>query len=159
MGMPQPRRAAAKAGVKMKPLFWERVLLPANGGDEPPTVWTDMADETFAVAEFETLFAAKAAPRRGGAGDASAGDDGSADADAAAATDAEAKKKKKKKEVARLLESQRSQAVAIMMTQLPPTVDELRDAVYSMDSSVLDEERIQYLQHNLPTSEELDTFR
>ena len=134
----------------MKPLHWKRVLLdppdekkkaPAADGAPPAGVWDVVRSEghdepPFDVDGFEAAFAA-AAQRAG-------------TADGAAA-------KAAKPTITKSLDTKRSNAIAIMMSSLPP-IHELRAAIGALDESILSREQLEKVRANLPTQEEMDNI-
>ena len=148
----QPTKAPVAPAVKMKALHWKRILLdrptPSDGSDGatatpaprsqpllpppgPPTIWSVVDDFEFDRGAFEASFAAATA--------------------SAARKDASAAKPAKPA-VAKALDSKRSNAVAIMMSSLPP-VNDVKAAIGSLDEKVLSREQLEKVRAHLIASD------
>jgi len=121
----------------MKILHWKRILLdkPAEGAETPPpTIWECVTEPEFDRAGLEASFAQL--PSKG--------------ADAA-----DSASSKPKPAVTKALDPKRSNAVAIMMSSLPP-VNDVKAAIANLDEDVLSREQLEKIRANIATPEEME---
>ena len=133
----QPTKPKVTPGVKMKPLHWKRILLEVvdKGATPKPSVWRDMPQIPYSTTELEAAFGA-AAPSGSGGGEGGAA-------------------KPAKPAVTKALDPKRSNAVAIMMSSLPP-VHAVKAAIGALDEKALSREQLEKVRAHLPTAEEAE---
>jgi len=138
-GINQPTKPVVKPNKKMKPLFWNRIILKQDK-KEGNSFWKNVDELDFDIAELEENFTSSSpAKKLGGTGE-----------------DGEPKKASTKPKS--LLEKTRSNAIAIMMKSLPDTLDLIR-AIRQLDTTVIKRDMIGMVLSNLPTQEELDAIK
>eukprot|EP00727_Mastigamoeba_balamuthi_P010431 m51a1_g601 hypothetical protein (1062) ;mRNA; r:75000-78578 len=155
-GMPKVKfnKPAIKPKAKMKPLHWNRIVLPPQeAGDRRPTVWDGLAEPRVAEEDIVGLFALvskkplAAAAGGGASGDGAAGGEG--DEKAAGGAKAQA---------VRVLPNKKYNAIAIQRTRLPGD-RELRNGVMSFDRTVVERSMVHELLNNLVSVEEEAALR
>eukprot|EP00026_Physarum_polycephalum_P002507 Phypoly_transcript_02514.p1 GENE.Phypoly_transcript_02514~~Phypoly_transcript_02514.p1 ORF type:complete len:872 (+),score=260.78 Phypoly_transcript_02514:121-2736(+) len=134
-GKAGPTKPVVKPNVPMKSLFWERlVFAPKETRAANPVIWDSVSEVPLDFSEFEKHFAQ--AQKK-------VVEKPVEDASAAAA-----------KKAVSVLDSKKSNAIAIMMSKLPD-LDELIPAIEKLDDNTLSQENIEALLANLPTSEDI----
>jgi len=110
------------------------------------TVWEHLSDEAvdFDTSMFEAEFAAKVAAKRVGQ---------------AAGSSSSSKDKKPKPEVVELVDAKRSYNVNIALARFRMSNAALRDAIFAMDSTVLNEDKCVTLLNCLPTPDEVEAVK
>ncbi|KAK9533544.1 hypothetical protein VZT92_008656 [Zoarces viviparus] len=130
-----PRKVAVEPACPMKPLYWTRIQIEDNNNN---TLWGSLEEPNIVNAnEFEDLFSkATLQSKKKPLSDTY-------------------EKKAKTKKVIKLLDSKRSQAVAILMSSLHLVMKDIKEAVLTVDNSVVDLETIEALYENRATSDEI----
>ena len=125
----------------MKALHWKRLILDPKKSNDSKTIWAKMGNAAFAfdATEFEALFGQNAKQK------------------SAARRLSNATLKPKNKKI-RILTDKRSNAVAIMLSQLPP-LQKIKSAVLGMDLKVLRRDHVEAMFGQLPTKEELEQIK
>lgn len=137
----QPTRPPVVPAARMKPLHWKRYI--TKPVDTPDTcVWKVVDEIEFDEDDFVERFSV--AVRRTGGGDGDGDEDG--------------KRAGGKKGIVRVIDSKRSNHVAIASRSLPP-VDKLIEAMTMLDSSLLSKEQLVKLISILPTPEEASAIK
>ncbi|KAK6294926.1 hypothetical protein J4Q44_G00341520 [Coregonus suidteri] len=133
------RKPAVEPACPMKPLYWTRIQIQDNNKD---TLWNSLEEpDIINTTEFEDLFSkttiqTKRKPL------------------------AEAYEKKvKAKKVIKLLDGKRSQAVGILISSLHLEMNDILQAVLTVDNSVVDLETIQALHDNRAQPDELERIK
>lgn len=113
----------------MKPLFWKRIQLNQVTNQEKEsstTVWADLEEPAINVNDFAEMFAKVARKPEG--------------------TLVSSKSPSRvKQQVIHLLDNKRSQAVGIFLRSLHVQMDEIRDALYNVNTAILDQESLSSL--------------
>lgn len=126
----------------MKPLFWKRIQLNQVTNQEKEsstTVWADLEEPAINVNDFAEMFAKVARKPEG--------------------TLVSSKSPSRvKQQVIHLLDNKRSQAVGIFLRSLHVQMDEIRDALYNVNTAILDQESLSSLFEIRPTEEELQVI-
>lgn len=124
----------------MKPLFWKRIQLsqlPIRLETEASeTVWATLEEPTINVSHLAETFA-KAERKTEGKLLSSRS------------------MHKVKHQVIHLLDNKRSQSVGIFLSSLHVNMDEIKDALYNVNTSIVDQESLNALYEIRPTKEEL----
>ncbi|KAL6106001.1 fmn1 [Pungitius sinensis] len=130
-----PRKVAIEPACPMKPLYWTRIQIEDNNNN---TLWGSLEEPNIVNAdEFEDLFSkATLQTKKKPLSDTF-------------------EKKAKTKKIIKLLDSKRSQAVAILISSLHLEMKDIQQAVLTVDNSVVDLETIEALYENRATSEEM----
>ena len=151
-----PTKPVVAPSVKMKPLHWKRLLLdtpaaaatagdaPVDGGSgsaegkpgtreasrsKPQSFWSSVSEWTFDTAAFEGHFAAASR--------------------AASVSQAGDSLQPAKVAITKALDPKRSNAVAIMMSSLPP-VNDVKGAIGALDERALSREQLEKIRGALP---------
>jgi len=163
----QPTKAAIKPPRRMKPLHWTRLLVPAAASVEPDSspkedesIWARVTrklpevEKLIPQEELDALFAA--APTK----DKAANNDDKGAASRATSDGASASSSSPsgavspRRENVRLLPDKRFNAVAIMLSFLPPISEVLR-GIKNLDLHILDKDQVAALHKQMPTEEEM----
>ncbi|KAM8915516.1 formin isoform 1-T1 [Spinachia spinachia] len=130
-----PRKVAIEPACPMKPLYWTRIQIEDNNNN---TLWGSLEEPNIVNAdEFEDLFSkATLQTKKKPLSDTF-------------------EKKAKTKKIIKLLDSKRSQAVAILISSLHLEMKDIQQAVLTVDNSVVDLETVEALHENRATSEEM----
>ncbi|XP_028858422.1 formin isoform X2 [Denticeps clupeoides] len=134
-----PRKPAVEPSCPMKPLYWTRIQIQDVNND---TLWSSLKEPPLLNAsEFEDLFskAALQTKRKPLSGTS--------------------EKKAKAKKLVKLLDGKRSQAVGILISSLHLEMKDIRQAVLTGDSSVVDLETIEALYESRALPEELERLK
>ncbi|XP_061668294.1 formin isoform X2 [Syngnathoides biaculeatus] len=133
-----PRKPAVEPSCPMKPLYWTRIQIEDNKNN---TLWNVLEEPHIMNAvEFEELFAKTTTrPKRRPL--------------------VENFEKTKAKKIIKLLDSKRSQAVGILISSLHLEMKDIRQAVLTVDNSVVDLETIEALYENRAQPEELEKIK
>lgn len=149
-GGAKPKKAAIKPDVEMKPLFWTRILISdeQDGGDfnnnKPTnTIWKHLTEMDFNRKEFQKLFGRKSNKK-------SKCDRRSTLKDDSHFTHS------KGPHAAKLLDNGRSQTIGIIMSSLSCQLEDIRDAIYKMDTSVIDMDGLKALYDIRPRADEIE---
>ena len=110
----------------MKPLFWKRIQLNAAEGEKSTTVWAMLEEPTINVSDFAEMFA-------------------KAERKAEGKLVSSKSTNKVKQQVVHLLDNKRSQAVGIFLRSLHAEMDEIQDALYNVNTAILDQESLRSL--------------
>ncbi|XP_078134472.1 formin isoform X3 [Sander vitreus] len=130
-----PRKLAVEPACPMKPLYWTRIQIQDNNNN---TLWGSLEEPNIVDAnEFEDLFSkATKQPVKKPLSDTY-------------------EKKAKTKKIIKLLDGKRSQAVGILISSLHLEMKDIKQAVLTVDNSVVDLETIEALYENRATSDEM----
>lgn len=113
----------------MKPLFWKRIQLNQVTNQEKEsstTVWAELEEPAINVNDFAEMFAKVTRKPEG--------------------TLVSSKSPSRvKQQVIHLLDNKRSQAVGIFLRSLHVQMDEIRDALYNVNTAILDQESLSSL--------------
>lgn len=129
------RKEPKNPEVPMKPLYWTRLLVPTSGAVAEPVSTPDGAQPLWAqideekdlnIKEFENLFSRQVAARK-------------------AATKKEVEQKPSKIQPAKILDPKRSKTVGILEKSLHIDFSEIENAVYNMDTSIINLETLQQI--------------
>ena len=113
----------------MKPLFWKRIQLNQVGDGEKKfssTVWASLEEPEINVSDLAKMFAKV---------------ERKTDGKLLSSTSSN----KRKQRVIHLLDNKRSQAVGIFLRSLHVEMDEIKDALYNVNTSILDQETLSSL--------------
>ena len=132
----------------MKVLHWSRLILDPDDPADRETIWWDLPEISFDVADFESKFSQKVKASR-----VAEKDDDGADGSRSRSDTKPAKKEKLK-----ILEPKRSNAVGILISRLPE-LKVLRTAIRDLDDHVLEREQVDQIRAQLPTSEEAEELQ
>jgi len=165
-----PTKPLIKPARKMRALHWSRIIVPVGNTD---SLWSkvdtrlpDMAKKV-PVQEIDALFADAKANAAGAVGAAVAGGAAGASKGAASANGAGSPTKASgggdsassgARSDVRVLSDKRFNAVAIMLSFLPP-VDRVIRAVQRLDLSLLDKDQVAALHKQMPSEEELKALQ
>ena len=127
-GVLQPTKNVIKPSKKMKHVYWNRFLVDPT--TQSNVVWLDLLEPKVNTEEIEDLFCVKKVTVKEKKVDA-----------------------KPKKHM--VLDSKRSQAVAIMKSTLPRDFNVLKAAILIMDRETLSEDVVNSLLANMGTPEEV----
>ncbi|XP_063078857.1 formin-1-like [Engraulis encrasicolus] len=134
-----PRKPALEPSCPMRPLYWTRIQIHNNTDD---TLWSSLEEPSIVdPCEFEDLFAKSSLPTK-----------------RKPLSEAYEKRNKARK-IVKLLDSKRSQAVGIFISSLHLDMKDIRQAVLTLDNSVVDLEAIEALYENRAQPAELDQLR
>ncbi|XP_030854686.1 uncharacterized protein LOC115929551 isoform X1 [Strongylocentrotus purpuratus] len=138
-----PTRPIIEPSVPMKPLYWNRIqlhkLASQRGNNLEEAVWMDMKEPDVTSEELELLFSKKLMKKKKPLSDNYS--------------------KPKVKQVAKLLDSKRSQAVGIFMSSLHVEMSDIRHAVLNVDMSIIDLENLQSLYEMRPQADEIKIIK
>ncbi|XP_013404038.1 formin-J isoform X2 [Lingula anatina] len=140
-----PRKPPVRPRVKMRPLYWNRVVLPTKGSvvSEDITIWNEVTEPNFDVEEFEGLFGK---PRSQ-----------SSDGHEMATQDATSLKRRGNKvQPVKVLEANRSRSVAIWLRSQQCKLENVHSAIYDLDFNKVDLDSLQTLRTIIATPEELE---
>ncbi|XP_077444000.1 formin [Stigmatopora argus] len=133
-----PRKPVVEPSCPMKPLYWTRIQIEDNKNN---TVWNILKEPNIMnTVEFEDLFAKNTTRLK-------------------RKPLVENYKKTKTKKIIKLLDSKRSQAVGILMSSLHLEIKDIRQAILTVDNSVVDLETIEALYENRGQPEELEKIK
>ena len=113
----------------MKPLFWKRIQLSQVTNPEvesSTTVWETLEEPIINVSDFAEMFAKV---------------ERKADGKLLSSRSTN----RIKQQVTHLLDNKRSQAVGIFLRSLHVEMDEIRDALYNVNTAILDQETLNSL--------------
>lgn len=113
----------------MKPLFWKRIQLNQVGDGEKKcssSVWASLEEPEINVNDLAKMFAKV---------------ERKTDGKLLSSTSSN----KRKQRVIHLLDNKRSQAVGIFLRSLHVEMDEIKDALYNVNTSILDQETLSSL--------------
>ncbi|XP_071019909.1 uncharacterized protein [Oncorhynchus clarkii lewisi] len=129
------RKPAVEPACPMKPLYWTRIQIQ----DNKDTLWTSLVEpDIINTTEFEDLFSKTTLQTK-----------------KKPLSEAYEKKAKAKK-VIKLLDGKRSQAVGILISSLHLEMNDIQQAVLTVDNSIVDMETIQALYENRAQPDELE---
>ncbi|XP_071490614.1 uncharacterized protein [Diadema antillarum] len=138
-----PKKPVIEPKVPMKPLYWNRIqmhkLASRQGNNSTDVIWTDLNEPPISPEELEMMFSKKEMKKKKPLSDNYT--------------------KPKTKQVAKLLDSKRSQAVGIFMSSLHVEMMDIRHAVLNMDLTVIDLENLQSLYEMRPEADEMKMIR
>ena len=112
----------------MKPLFWKRIQLnqvPDNP-ETSETVWATLEEPVININDFAETFA-------------------KAERKAQGKLLSSRSMHRIKQQVVHLLDNKRSQAVGIFLSSLHVQMDEIKDALYNVNTSIMDQESLSSL--------------
>ena len=133
-----PSKPKIKPKKKMRAVYWKRMLIDRDASTE--TVWSNLVPFKIDEDELCAVFAKarKVKPKQNGS-----------------RVNPKTKKSRKgRKRLVRCLDEKRSNALAIMSSQLPE-LDELKLAIVEMNQTVLNENQLAKMIKTLPTAREL----
>lgn len=113
----------------MKPLFWKRIQLNQVTNPEiesNATVWEKLEEPNINVTDFAEMFAKVERKSEG-------------------KLLSSRSKNRIKQQVVHLLDNKRSQAVGIFLRSLHVQMDEIQDALYNVNTAILDQESLSSL--------------
>lgn len=149
-GPVKPKKAAIKPDVEMKPLFWTRILTTdetesgdKNNNKPKHTVWKNMQETDFNRKQFQKLFGRKITKKSKRDQRKSLHEDSHFLV-------------AKGQNAAKLLENTRSQTIGIIMSSLNCQLDDIKEAIYKMDTSVIDMDGLKALYDIRPKSDEIE---
>ena len=122
----EPRKPKITAGQKMKLIHWKRFVLDGDSDKDRATLWWDLQEGDYEVEDFEAKFSQKQKKEKEGADEAKA-----------------AKSTKAKAEITKALDTQRSHAVGILISRLPPPTA-IKTAILNLDEKVLEREQVKH---------------
>ncbi|XP_055729282.1 formin-like [Salvelinus fontinalis] len=132
------RKPAVEPACLMKPLYWTRIQIQ----DNKDTLWNSLVEpDIINTTEFEDLFSKTTLQTK-----------------KKPLSEAYEKKAKAKK-VIKLLDGKRSQAVGILISSLHLEMNDIQQAVLTVDNSVVDLETIQALYENRAQPDELERIK
>ncbi|KAF7656298.1 hypothetical protein LDENG_00043980 [Lucifuga dentata] len=134
-----PRKPAVEPSRPMKPLYWARFQIQDNNNN---TLWNHLEEpDIININEFEDLFAkATTQTKRKPLSEAY-------------------EKKVKARKIIKLLDRKRSQAVGILISSLHLEMEDIQQAILTVDPSVVDLETIEALYENRAQPEELEKIK
>ncbi|KAI8520201.1 riboflavin kinase [Branchiostoma belcheri] len=133
-----PTKPLIRPKLKMRPLFWKRIVLEGTSEDKKPeNFWSTTTEPSIDTDELERLFGVSA--RLG----------------SEAVQFSTSPKRGKGKQVGKVLEDKRSRDVAIRISRLQMSMEEVQEAIYKMDAKRLDLDRLQGLYDMRATEKEL----
>ncbi|XP_062407391.1 formin [Sardina pilchardus] len=133
-----PRKPALEPSCPMKPLYWTRIQIQDNNND---TLWSSLEEPSIDPCELEDLFAkATLQTKRKPLSEAY-------------------ERRNKAKKIIKLLDSKRSQAVGIFISSLHLEMKDIKQAVLTVDNSVVDLETIEALYENRAQPGELEQLK
>ncbi|KAK0074270.1 hypothetical protein PV325_008580 [Microctonus aethiopoides] len=132
----------------MKPLYWTRILIPANATptipasspDSPPQVplWMEIEEEKDVnIKEFVDLFSRQVVDRK-------------------PTIKKEESNKSSKIQPAKILDSKRSKTVGILEKSLRVDFSEVENSVYNLDTSIVSLEALRQIYEIMPTPKEME---
>ncbi|KAK3737560.1 hypothetical protein QZH41_017757 [Actinostola sp. cb2023] len=135
------RKKPIKPNVPMKPLFWKRVQLQQTlpGSPAPKILWKSLKEPKIDVKQLENGFSKVERKKEGSKSQTKPSN-------------------KKKQKVVHLLDSNRSQGIGILLSTLHVNRNEIKDALYKMDTSILDHENLKSLYEIRASKEELSSI-
>ncbi|XP_078689269.1 formin-like [Branchiostoma floridae x Branchiostoma belcheri] len=137
-----PTKPLIRPKLKMRPLFWKRIVLEGTSEDKKPeNFWSTTTEPPIDTDELERLFGVSA--RLG----------------SEAVQFSTSPKRGKGKQVGKVLEDKRSRDVAIRISRLQMSMEEVQDAIYKMDAKRLDLDRLQGLYDMRATEKELSEIK
>ncbi|XP_028392314.1 LOW QUALITY PROTEIN: serine/threonine-protein kinase CST20-like [Dendronephthya gigantea] len=141
----KPTKPVVNPKTEMKPLFWNRIIASNDSPTKEKCVWKNIKEPTFDTNEFEKLFSKKIADRRLKRTKSLRDDKHFARING--------------KKVVKLLETNRSRAIGIKMSSLSCQLEDISNAVYNMDTSVVDMESLQSIYDIYPKVEEIQLIQ
>lgn len=126
----------------MKPLFWKRIQLTPvvnQAKESAATVWAKLEEPDINIGDFAEMFSKVERKSQGN-------------------FLSSASIKNAKQQVVHLLDNKRSQAVGIFLRSLHVQMDEIKDALYNVNTTILDQESLTSLFEIRPTEEELQAI-
>ncbi|KAL9974844.1 hypothetical protein ACROYT_G011940 [Oculina patagonica] len=149
-GRVQPKKAAIKPDVEMKPLFWTRILISdetdgddLNNNKPKNSIWKHVTEMDFNRKEFQKLFGRKTSKKSKCDRRSTLKDD-------------DHFSHSKGQHAAKLLDNSRSQTIGIIMSSLSCQLEDIRNAIYKMDTSVLDMDGLKALYDIRPRADEIE---
>ncbi|CAK8694930.1 unnamed protein product [Clavelina lepadiformis] len=123
----------------MKPLYWTKIKLSASAAMPKRLIWENVEESDVNITELVDLFCklnvTKKKPLSSTLGKAT-----------------------KKKKVAKILDTKRSQAVAIFTSSLHVEIDDIKQAMLNVDTSVVDIETMEAIYELRPQSGEMESI-
>uniref|UniRef100_A0A0C9QYA8 Capu protein n=1 Tax=Fopius arisanus TaxID=64838 RepID=A0A0C9QYA8_9HYME len=133
--------------VPMKPLYWTRIVIPANttptipatspGAPPQVPIWIEIEEEKVNIKEFVDLFSRQVVERK-------------------PTIKREESDKPSKIQPAKILDSKRSKNVGILEKSLRVDFCEVENAVYNLDTSVISLEALRQIYEVMPTAKEIE---
>ncbi|XP_044578585.1 protein diaphanous homolog 1-like isoform X1 [Cotesia glomerata] len=143
------RKEALAPEIPMKPLYWTRIIIPADqqpiipatSPDAPPQVplWLEIEkqEENVNMKEFVDLFSRQVIERK-------------------PTIKKEESSKPSKIQPAKILDSKRSKNVGILEKSLRVDFSEVENAVYNLDTSIVSLEALRQIYEIMPTAKEME---
>ncbi|CAD6234367.1 GSCOCG00001858001-RA-CDS [Cotesia congregata] len=143
------RKEALAPEIPMKPLYWTRIIIPADQQpiipattpDAPPQVplWLEIEkqEENVNMKEFVDLFSRQVIERK-------------------PTIKKEESSKPSKIQPAKILDSKRSKTVGILEKSLRVDFSEVENAVYNLDTSIVSLEALRQIYEIMPTAKEME---
>ncbi|XP_022779622.1 formin-like [Stylophora pistillata] len=135
----------------MKPLFWTRILISdeqdagdVNNNKSKSSIWKYIKELDFNRKEFQKLFGRKVSKMSKG------------DPRRISLKDDSHFAHSKGQQAAKLLDNGRSQTIGIIMSSLSCQLEDIKEAVYKMDTSVIDMDGLKALYDIRPKVEEIE---
>ncbi|XP_064211277.1 formin-2 isoform X2 [Tribolium castaneum] len=137
------RKATLNPKVPMKPLYWTRILAPAGtdsvNSPSSDALWTQIDELPLdSLNEFVDLFSRQVVTRK---------------------PTVKKQEQKAKAEAVKLLDSKRSQNVGILAQSLHVDFQEIENAIYNFDTSIVSLEALQQIYEVRATAEELELIK
>ncbi|XP_035679796.1 formin-1-like [Branchiostoma floridae] len=137
-----PSKPLIRPTLKMRPLFWKKIVLEGTCEDtKPENFWSTSKEPSIDADELERLFGV------------------SASLDSEAVQFSKAPKHGKGKQVGKVLDDKRSRDVAIKISRLQMSMEEVQEAIYKMDAKKLGLDRLQGLYDMRATEKELSEIK
>ena len=141
----KPTKPVVNPKTEMKPLFWNRIVASDESATKGKCIWKNIKEAAIDTNEFERLFSKKTADRKLKRTKSLRDDKHFAHING--------------KKVVKLLETNRSRAIGIKMSSLNCQLEDIRNAVYNMDTSVVDMESLQSIYDIYPKEEEIQLIQ
>lgn len=132
-----PLKAVVEPPRPMKPLYWTRIQLHTKKEPKGALVWEKLEEPSVDFNEFVELFSKTAVKEK-------------------KKPISDTISKSKAKQVVKVLSNKRSQAVGILMSSLHLDMKDIRNAILTMDNTVVDLETLQALYENRGQQDEMD---
>ncbi|CAH1269927.1 FMN2 [Branchiostoma lanceolatum] len=137
-----PTKPLIRPKSKMRPLFWKKIVFEGTSEDkQPESFWGTSKEPPIDADELERLFGVTAS------------------LDSEAVQFSMSPRHGKGKQVGKVLDDKRSRDVAIKISRLQMSMEEVQDAIYKMDAKKLDLDRLQGLYNMRATEKELSEIK
>ncbi|XP_018575430.1 protein cappuccino isoform X2 [Anoplophora glabripennis] len=136
------RKPTINPAVPMKPLYWTRIIAPPEVTDashQDNALWKEIEELPLdSLSEFTELFSRQVVTRK---------------------PTFKKQEEKAKVEAIKLLDSKRSQNVGILAQSLRADIQEIENAIYNFDTSIISLEALQQIYEVRANSEELELIK